>query len=101
MKKIAELANLIKQAGVGAVDATSPVSVLLGTVTNTNPLEVSVDQRFSLVEDFLIIPEQLTHYEVTIGIQVVVIRRGLEIGDSLILLRMQGSQQYIILDRAV
>lgn len=101
MKKIAELANLIKRAGVGAVEAGSPVTVLYGSVINISPLEVNVDQRFTLDEDFLIVPEHLTPYSIVIGTQTVVIRRGFEVGDTLILLRVQGGEQYVILDRVV
>jgi hypothetical protein len=115
MKKIGELANLIKQAGAGATEAGKPVNILFGSVTHINPLEVTVDQRFALDEDFLIVPESLTEYKIDVShthsysggttgpalAQELLIRRGLEVGDSLLLLRMQGGQQYIILDRVV
>ncbi|MGG1555006.1 DUF2577 domain-containing protein [Paenibacillus ferrarius] len=115
MKNIAQLANVIKQAGVGAVQASSPVNILFGVVSATNPLEVTVDQRFTLDEDFLIIPESLTEYKVslahthsysggTTGAALpdeIVIRRGLEVGDALILIRMQGGNQFLIFDRVV
>ncbi|MDF2651714.1 MAG: hypothetical protein K0Q73_7519 [Paenibacillus sp.] len=115
MKKIAELANLIKQAGVGAVDASSPVNIIFGEVTKVNPLEVTVNQRFALDEDFLIVPESLTEYLIDVSHthsyssettgpalpEKLLIRRGLEVGDALLLLRMQGGQQYIILDRVL
>lgn len=52
MKNIRLLANVIKSAGVGAVQASSPVEITLGVVSNTSPLEVTIDQRFSLDEDF-------------------------------------------------
>lgn len=109
------LLDVIKQAGTGAVGAGQPVAVLLGTVSKENPLEVTVDQRFTLTADFLILPESLTKYELdakhthsysggTTGQALpdkLLIRRGLEEGDKLILLRVQGGNQYLILDRAV
>jgi hypothetical protein len=115
MKKMGELVNMMKQLGAGAVDAGNPVTIVYGEVTQINPLEVNVDQRFTLSEDFLIVPEQLTSYEIdlkhthsysngTTGeslVEKVVIRRGLEAGDKLLLLRVQGGQQYIIFDRVV
>ncbi|WP_026263256.1 DUF2577 domain-containing protein [Paenibacillus sanguinis] len=57
------MANKIRQLGVGAVDASSPVSVLFGKVMNTAPLEILVDQRFTIDQDFLIVPQQMTRYE--------------------------------------
>ncbi|MFC5703189.1 DUF2577 domain-containing protein [Cohnella faecalis] len=109
------LLNIIKKAGMGAVEAGQPVAVIVGTVANENPLEVTVDQRFVLTADFLIVPESLTEYEIdakhthsaaggTTGAALtekLLIRRGLEAGDKLILLRVQGGQQYLILDRVV
>lgn len=112
------LVDLIRQASIGAVEASSPVAVLLGTVTKADPLEVNVEQRFTLTRDFLIVPESLTEYEVDIqhthstsqgnigGIQPdevckVVIRKGLQADDKVILLRMQGGRQFVVLDRVV
>jgi len=107
--------NAIRQAALTAVEAAAPVAVMFGTVTKTNPLEVNVDQRFTLDADFLIVPESLTRLEVdlrhahtapggTTGdalTQPVVIRRGLQAGDRVALLRVQGGQKYLILDKVV
>lgn len=124
MSNYSRLVNLIKQAGAGAVAADNPLAVYVGSVSAINPLAVTVDQRFTLPEDFLIIPESLTHYEISmrhnhsytdssdsgsttrmtepaLPEEPLIIRRGLEIGDKLIMLRVQGGQQYVVLDRVV
>jgi hypothetical protein len=93
--------EIIKKAGVGAVESTNPVAVVYGSVNQIDPLEVKVDQRFALPQDFLLVPEHLTEYKVNIGGQEVVIRKGFEAGDTLLLLRIQGGQKYLILDRLV
>lgn len=112
------LANLIRQASLGAIEAGQPVAVMFATVTKIDPLEVNVEQRFTLTSDFLIVPESLTRYEVDIshthsapggstgGMQPaeaskVVVRKGLEIGDKVMLLRIQGGRQFVILDKVV
>ena len=95
------LVNLIKQASLGAIESSNPVAVMFGTVTKTNPLEVNVEQRFTLTRDFLVLTERLTEYSVTIEGQQITIRRGLQTGDKVILLRVQGGQQYIVWDRVV
>ncbi|GIP10388.1 hypothetical protein J1TS5_25580 [Paenibacillus macerans] len=151
------LGDLIKQLSVGANDASKPVNVLFGTVTKINPLEVNVDQRFTLDEDFLILTERLTRYEIDLkhhhtfdgGVtsdalptpldlkhkhmiedvatsealldpidlrhnhtfegsvtgdalpDKIVIREGLKVGDTVLLLRVQGGQQYVVWDRVV
>ena len=76
--------KIIKQAGVGAVEASNPVAVLFATVTQTNPLTVNVDQRFDLPEDFLVRTERMA---------------SLQVGDGVVLLRVQGGQEYVILDK--
>ncbi|MEF3309524.1 DUF2577 domain-containing protein [Paenibacillus sp. GYB004] len=107
--------ELTKQAAKDAVEAGAPCAVMFGNITNTNPLEVNVDQRFTIDADFLIVPEQLTRYEIdlrhnhttgsgTTGDALtdkVVIRTGLQQGDKVILLRVQGGQKYLILDKVV
>lgn len=109
------LSDTIKRLGAGAVEAGNPVAVMFGKVTKTNPLEINVDQRFTLDEDFLIVPEQLTRYEVDLKhkhttssedtgealTEKVVIREGLKSGDNVLLLRVQGGQKYVVLDKVV
>ncbi|RED64675.1 DUF2577 domain-containing protein [Cohnella lupini] len=95
------LLEIMKKAGVGAVEATNPVTVLYGQVVEVNPLSVLIDQRFILSEELLLIPESLRECKVLIGSEEVTIREALAKDDYLLLLRAQGGQQYIILDRVV
>lgn len=121
---MANLLTTIKQAAVDAVEASSPVSIIHGIVTKVAPLEVKVDQRFVLSSRFLIVPESLTKLELQLahthtysdtGVngettkttaaanydEPIIIRTGLRVGDAVIMLRLQGGQQYLILDRVV
>jgi hypothetical protein len=91
----------IKRAAQEAVEAAGPVQVQLGVVTNDNPLEVLVDNRLSLSEDFLIVPETLVEFKLAIGSNEYEIRKPLAAGDKLLLIRMQGGQRYVIMDRVV
>ena len=107
--------NAIRQAALTAVEAAAPVAVMFGTVVRDNPLEVNVDQRFTLDADFLIVPESLTRLEIDLRhthtapggttddalTEPVVIRPGLQAGDRVVLLRVQGGQKYLILDKVV
>ncbi|WP_028988023.1 DUF2577 domain-containing protein [Thermicanus aegyptius] len=78
--------NIIKQAALDALEAGQPVAVMFGAVTKTNPLEVNVDQRFTLSEDFLMQTNTAKY---------------LQAGDKVVLLRIQGGQKYLILDKVV
>lgn len=105
----------IKQAALGAMDAAGPVVVQLGNVTSINPLKVMVDQRLELTEDFFVVPESLSELKLelkhthsagseTTGealTETVILRKGLAVGDKLLLIRMQGGQRYVIMDRVV
>jgi hypothetical protein len=80
--------DVIKKAGIGAVEAGQPVQVQFGQVASLQPLVVKVDQRFTLPAGALVVSETLA-------------LRELAVGDRLILLRMQGGQRYLALDRMV
>lgn len=113
------LLDLIKAAGADAVNASNPVNILFGEILTVNPLSVKVDQRFILPADFLIVPRTMTKYEVDLQhthqytddgsagttsqalTQKIVIRAGLAPGDRVLMLRVQGGQRYIILDKVV
>ncbi|MEF2964928.1 DUF2577 domain-containing protein [Paenibacillus sp. M1] len=109
------LGDKIRKLGSDAVSAGNPVAVLFGKVTRTNPLEVNVDQRLTLEEDFLILTESLlryeadlTHYHLSGGgatqdalTDKLVIRPGLQTGDTVLLLRVQGGQKYVVWDKVV
>jgi len=93
--------DMIKEAGIKAVEAGNPVHVLYATVSGIHPLQVNVDQRFTLTEDFLIVPERMTEYKAVLRDEEIIIRQGLQVGDTVLLLRMQGGQQYVVLDRVI
>lgn len=107
--------DAIKRAATEAVNAAGPVVVQIGSVTKINPLEVLVDNRLTLTEDFLIVPESLAELKLdlrhthtsgsgAVGEALaapVIIRKGLAAGDKLLLIRMQGGQRYVIMDRVV
>ena len=106
--------ELIKQAGVNAVEANNPVAITFGEVLSIEDLKIKVEQKLVLSKEFFIIPESLTKYEVNLNhshsytggdtsksLGNLVIREGLKQGDRVLLLRVQGGQQYIILDKVV
>ncbi len=109
------LLDIIKTAGMDAVGASNPVNIIFGEVMTTAPLSVNIDQRFTLPAEFLILPESLSKYEVDLKhshsasdgqtgealTEKLVIRAGLKTGDKVLLIRVQGGQQYVVLDKVV
>lgn len=113
----------LQQIALGSVEASKPSTGMVGQVTGVAPLEITVDQRLVLDEDFLLITERVTRYEVSLTHShvykdetptetatkttqtalpdVLVIREGLKVGDAVLLLRMQGGQQFAVIDKLV
>lgn len=100
-----DLLSIIKQAGIAAVDAQNPVQVVVAKAESISPLTVNIEQRLQLTQEFLWIPESMTRHTAKIKHgeyeQEIVIREGIQVGDSLLLLRVQGGQKYIVLDKVV
>lgn len=124
-----EFVKTIKRAAVDAVDATKPVEVCFGKVSSASPLKILVEQKMTLGEAQLVLCRNVTDYKTDISggnlqnfyyvgsppnastlpvspahvhamgkIQVTV-HNGLVVGDEVILLRQQGGQKYIVVDR--
>lgn len=98
---IEKLMGAIKQASMGAVEAGAPVAVRIGTVKSVSPLAVTVDQRLTLTSEFLLRTAATLPLKVTIGGTDYPVREDLQVGDRVVLLRAQGGQQYVILDKVV
>ncbi|MBY9078313.1 DUF2577 domain-containing protein [Paenibacillus sp. HN-1] len=105
----------IKRAAQEAVAAAGPVIIQMGIVTSVNPLKVIVDNRLELTKDVLLLPESLTELKLDLShahstgggmtgeamVEPIILRNGLSAGDKLLLIRMQGGQRYVVIDRLV
>jgi Protein of unknown function (DUF2577) len=91
--------TLIKQAASDAVEASNPVGIFYGTIKSVDPLEVEVDQRFILTQEFLELTEATRELKVPLGTGEYILRPKLQERDRVILIRIQGGQKYVILDR--
>ena len=115
-----DMLNIIKKAAMEAIENQKPAALMLGTVESEAPLEIRIEQRFSLKAAQLILPRAMTDHEVEIEIDAATesggdpghiheiagkkmarILNGLRTGEAVLLLRMQGGQKYMILDRVV
>ncbi|WP_074142265.1 DUF2577 domain-containing protein [Clostridioides difficile] len=82
-----DLLQIIKKAAMDAVETSNPMRVAFGTIESISPLRVKIEQKLSIGEIFLIQTDTFKRYT------------DKKIGDKLVLIRMQGGQQYLILDR--
>ncbi|EJX2602986.1 TPA: DUF2577 domain-containing protein, partial [Clostridioides difficile] len=68
-------------------ETSNPMRVVFGTIESINPLRVKIEQKLSIGEIFLIQTDTFKRYT------------DKKIGDKVVLIRMQGGQQYLVLDR--
>lgn len=97
------LLTIVKQAAMDAIDNAQMCDLRYGEVVSTTPLKVQVTPQFAIPLSLLIVPEYLTDHEVTVsdssGTRTMTIHGALQKGDKVALLRKQGGQSYLILDR--
>lgn len=122
-----ELVQVIKQIAGEAVEAGKPAGVTYGEVMNINPLEIKIEQKLTLPAEFFKLTKAVTdHYvDMTVnhitenraggggdaefashnhdysGRKKFLVHNGLQIGEEVILLQVQGGQRYIVLDRVL
>lgn len=80
------LITLLKRMAIEAVEASKPTVVLFGTVNNIAPLAIYLEQKRTVTQSFLVITDKA---------------KDLVVGDVVVMIRMQGGQKYIIIDKAV
>lgn len=118
---------IIKQAALDAVKTSDPVAIVYGTVMSISPLQIRVNANLILDESsgILKLTRQVTDYETEMtvmwetentgggsgessfeshkhtisGKKKVTIHNGLKAQDTVVMLKAQGGQSYIILDK--
>lgn len=122
---INELVRMVKQAAVEAVQAGGPVAVCFGTVISASPLKIQIDQKKTLTDAQLILTNNVRDFTVEMtmdhkteetgggsgdaafephlhaykGRKSFRVHLGLNGGEKVILLRCDGGQKFIVLDR--
>lgn len=129
MSDAVEFVKTIKRAALDAVKASKPVEVCFGKVTSASPLKILVEQKLPLGEGQLILTRNVTNFKTyitggniknyyytgsdtdggtapvvpshvhAIGKVQITVHNGLVVGDEVILIRQQGGQKYIVVDR--
>ncbi|NFG22699.1 DUF2577 domain-containing protein [Clostridium botulinum] len=98
------LNELIKHIAINAIEQTKPVNLLYGEVKSINPLYICVNQKKTYTEEFLVLTRNVTDYDTYIKQEngekkKYTIYNSLKAGDIVILLRVQGGQEFIVLDK--
>ncbi|MEG0449902.1 MAG: DUF2577 domain-containing protein [Lysinibacillus sp.] len=98
------LASMIKKAAVEAVSNTDPMNVRHGTVISTSPLKIQIDQKLILGIAQLKLTKIAKDYDIEMSVnggakQVYTVYNALKMHDKVTLLKAQGGQQYLIIDK--
>ena len=87
-----DLVEAVKQAALEAVESKDPMSFRFGKVVKVSPLEVWIDQKLTVPESALILTGMVS--------KITTLDNSLKVGDQVILIRVDGGQKYIVLDKA-
>lgn len=78
--------NAMKQIAENVFEARRPADWCYGKVISLDPFQVQIDQKLPLKKEFL-------------AVRTGVSASSFKVGDKLVLLRKQGGQEYLILDK--
>lgn len=97
------LLQTIKQAAVEAVNASKPVNIVFGNVIADSPLKIILEQKITLDERFIILPQSMTRHAQKIIIdgeeKEIIVDNSLTIGDMVALIKIQGGQRFIVIGK--
>lgn len=65
---MADIIEIIKKASQEAEEQRSPSNILFGVVIDTNPLQIQVEQKLVLTNEFLILTKNVIDYSVNIDL---------------------------------
>lgn len=113
----------MKKSAIEAIRAENPTSIVYGKVISDIPLQVQVNGKLNLDEEFLVLTKNVSDYEVEIDLKFegkgsilsgqdkeilkelsmesakIKVKNALKINDEVVLIQMQGGQKYVILDK--
>lgn len=78
-----DIGNMIKELAKATIEQDKPVAVVSGRINRY--FEIETEQKLIIPKNMLIIPKRINY-------------DNFEIGDTLIMLRCDGGQRYLIID---
>lgn len=123
---MANINDAIKQLVMQTLQNTELSDVVSGEVINNNPLQIKIDSKIILTDEFLVLTNNVRDYETTVDyIEVTeseeetdteetdkeetpeptpktakcTIHNALKVGDNVLMLQQSGGQMFIVLDK--
>lgn len=127
MRNANDMLRIMKRSAKNTQNASKPTDIVYGTVISVSPLKVQVDQKLTLEQESLKLTRAVMDYEVEmtvdhlteeasggsgesayaahahkyVGRKKFLIHNGLVVGDMVTMIRVQGGQQYVVIDKEV
>ena len=106
----AQLIDSIKTIAKNCIEESDPCTFLFGTVESAAPLKIRIDDKLVLDGSTLVIPIEAEFDTETAGSPAhehpvklekkkIKIKNALQSGEKVIMVRQQGGQKYMVLDR--
>ncbi len=121
------LHKLIKKIVVDTLNSTNPTNIVFGVVKTVEPLSVQLEQQEIIPQELLALTRNVTDFErdvkvnfntenssggsgesafashnhLVTGVKTEEVLHGLEVGDKVVMARVQGGQKFVILERVV
>ena len=111
-----DLYRAMGKIALNAINNSMPSAILFGTVISTSPLKINIEQKMTLDSSDLVLTSLVSDFTVNMsmehrtentnehnheykGKKQFTVHLGLSEGEKVILLRVQGGQKFIVLDR--
>lgn len=118
LRSMEDILKMFKKAAKEAFEASDPTAIQFGEVISVAPLKILVEQKKLLTMAQLVLTRNVRDYEIEMTIEHVteaseshtheykgkkkfIVHNALKLGDSVMLIKMQGGQKYIVLDKEV
>ena len=85
---VTNLTQIIKKIAEDARKAAKPCYIVIGTVLKVKPLKIKVNQKLILTGEFLYLTETVSD-------------KKLSKDDKVVMIRADGGQKYLVVDRMV
>lgn len=121
LRNMDDILKMFKKAAKDAIEASDPTAIQFGEVISDAPLKILVEQKIPLTIAQLILTRNVRDYEIEMTVEHVTesgdgpdththeykgkkkftVHNALKLGDKVMLIKMQGGQKYIVLDKEV
>lgn len=122
-----DIAKSMQTLAQNSFEASKPMTLVYGEVVSTTPLKIKVDQKLELTQEFLVLTRNVMDYEIEmtvdhvtenaeggsgeasfashnhvyVGRKKFLVHNALEVGETVMMLRDNGGQRYVIIDKVV